>query len=125
MGVIKLNMIGKTKLRTIPTIPTFIEAANQFKLIRLTDFSGNLRIIEPYMIYDSAKGKLCFHCYQLEGHSDSGNSFGWKNPEVNSFEFSEIINSSYRQRREYNPFNEKMFVNVHFSIATIDGRIRR
>jgi hypothetical protein len=109
----------------MPTRPIFIEAANQLKLIQLTDFFGNFRIVEPYMIYDSTKGKLCFHCYQLEGHSDSGKAFGWKNPEVNSFEFSEIINSSYRQRSEYNPFNETMFVNVHFSIPTVGGRIRR
>jgi hypothetical protein len=108
----------------MPTRPNFIEAANQLTLIKLIDYSGNFRIVEPYMIYDSAKGKLCFHFYQIDGYSESRNITGWKNPEVKSFEFSEIIDTLFKQRIEYNPFNEKMFVNVHFSVPTYDGRTR-
>ncbi len=102
----------------------FIEAANQLKLLQLFDFNGNSRVIEPYMIYDSAKGKVCFHCYQWQGYSESGKVEGWKNPEMDSFEYGVIVNRTFTPRKEYNPFNEKMFANVHFAIPTIDGRQR-
>jgi len=110
--------------QNMPTQQTFINAATDLKLLKLIDYDGNHRIVEPYMIYDSAKGKFCYHVFQLDGFSDSGKAIGWKNPEVESFEFSEIIETSFRQRNEYNPFNEKMFVTVHFAIPTIDGRKR-
>lgn len=108
----------------MPTQQNFINAATQLKLLKLIDYDGNNRLVEPYMIYDSAKGKYCYHVFQLDGFSESGNTVGWKNPEVESFEFSEIIETNFQQRTQYNPFNEKMFVKVHFSIPTIDGRQR-
>jgi hypothetical protein len=103
---------------------TFIEAARNHNLCMLTDPQGNTRIVEPYMVYTSSTGKRLFHCYQLEGYSESGRPAGWKNPEAESFLFAQIRDPKFAPRPEYNPFNLKMFPIVHFSIPTDDGRQR-
>jgi hypothetical protein len=102
----------------------FIHAARSFKIWELIDIYGNIRVVEPYMVYTSSKGKRLFHCYQLEGYSKSGTVPAWKNPEVSSFVNAIIIDKLFSQRSEYNPFNMKMFPIVHFAIPTIDGRQR-
>lgn len=102
----------------------FINAARLFKLCKLIDVNGNIRLVEPYMFCTSAKNKRLFHCYQLEGYSRSGNIPGWKNPEVSSFVNAIMVDKSFFQRPEYNPFNIKMFPIVHFSLPTFDGRQR-
>lgn len=93
-------------------------------LCELEDQTGNKRLVQPYMVYTSATGKRLFHCYQLEGYSESGEPTGWKNPQVDSFIKAKIRDEIFVQRREYNPFNYDMFPFVHFSIPTIDGRQR-
>ncbi|MBW1953947.1 MAG: hypothetical protein JRI66_12860 [Deltaproteobacteria bacterium] len=102
----------------------FINAARLFKICKLIDNCGNIRIVEPYMVYTSATGKRLFHCYQLEGYSTSKQVPGWKNPEVSSFVSAIILEQSFSQRPEYNPFNMKMFPKVHFALPTYDGRQR-
>ncbi len=104
--------------------PIFIQAAKGMRVCELIDRSGNKRLVEPYMVYSSATGKRLFHCYQIQGHSKSGNPTGWKNPEVNSFTQAIIHDRTFTSRREYNPFNYEMFSIVYFSIPTIDGRQR-
>lgn len=103
---------------------TFIQAAKSMKLCELVDQSRNKRLVEPYMVYSSATGKRLFHCYQIQGHSKSGQSSGWKNPQVNSFIQATIREEIFTSRREYNPFNYEMFPTVHFSIPTVDGQQR-
>ena len=102
----------------------FIQAAKSMRLCELIDRSGNERLVEPYMVYASATGKRLFHCYQLQGYSKSGQPTGWKDPEVNSFTQAIIRDETFTPRKEYNPFNYKMFPIVYFSIVTLDGRQR-
>jgi hypothetical protein len=101
-----------------------IQAAKGLALCELTDSEGNTRTIEPYMVYTSTKGKRLFHCYQLSGFSERGQSQGWKNPEVESFAKVEVLQDKFQPRTDYNPFNLKMFPIVHFAILTIDGKQR-
>jgi hypothetical protein len=91
-------------------------AATGGNIIELIDGNGRRRIVEPYMIYTTGKGKRCFHCYQLDGFSESGNSIGWKNPEIESFRNATILDGAFAIRREYNPGNSKMFPDIHFRI---------
>jgi hypothetical protein len=101
-----------------------VQAARGFALCELTDSEGNIRTIEPYMVYTSTKGKRLFHCYQLSGFSERGQTQGWKNPEVESFVEVQVLQDKFEPRPEYNPFNLKMFPVVHSAIPTIDGKQR-
>jgi hypothetical protein len=103
---------------------TFINSAKSFKICEIIDIYGNRRLVEPYMVYTSSKGKRLLHCYQLLGYSKSGQVPAWKNPEVSSFTNAIIKDKSFSQRSEYNPFNMKMFPTVHFALPTSDGRQR-
>ncbi len=105
-------------------LENFQEAAKNLHLCELIDLNGNHRIVEPYMVYSSSTGKRLFHCYQISGYSKSGKSQGWKNPEINSFQEAIILDDTFLPRPEYNPFNDKLFTVVYFSIPTIDGRQR-
>ena len=58
--------------------PIFIQAAKGMWLCELIDRSGNKRLVEPYMVYSSGTGKRLLHCYQIQGHSKSGNPQGVK-----------------------------------------------
>jgi hypothetical protein len=103
---------------------TVVQAAKGLRVCELTDLGGNTRIVEPCMVYTSTKGKRLFHCYQLSGFSERGQSQGWKNPEVESFTAVEVLQDNFKPRPEYNPFNLKMFPVVHFAIPTVDGKHR-
>jgi hypothetical protein len=103
---------------------TFIQAAKTLNLCEFIDYSENRRLVEPYMVYSSSTGKRLFHCYQLQGYSKSGKNTGWKNPQINSFNQVIIRDERFTPRREYNPFNHKLFPVVHFSIPTVDGQQR-
>ena len=103
---------------------TFIKAGETLALCELIDQKGNRRLVEPYMVYTSSQKKRLFHCYQIEGYSESKVPSGWKNPEIKSFRQATIQDKTFIQRKEYNPFNNSMFPTVHFSIPTADGRKR-
>ena len=49
-----------------PVEATYIEAAKRRNLCELTDAAGNIRLVEPYMLYTSRRGRRLFHCYQLK-----------------------------------------------------------
>lgn len=102
----------------------FQEAACQLRRMKLIDNKGNIRILEPYMIYAAPTGKKCFHFYQIDGYSESRQYSGWKNPETNTFLQAEILEETFVPRKDYNPFNLKRFSRVFFSIPTVDGRQR-
>lgn len=102
----------------------FIQSARSLILCKLVDFYGNERIVEPYMIYDSATGLKIFHCFQNEGFSRSGERIGWKNIQTDSIKNIFCETKTFLQRPEYNPFNMKMFPVVHFSIPTFRGQKR-
>lgn len=102
----------------------FISAGENLVLCELVDQEGNKRLVEPYMVYTSSRGKHLFHCYQIEGYSKHKKPIAWKNPEINSFRQAIIQDKAFIQRKEYNPFNTVMFPKVHFSIPTADGRKR-
>lgn len=102
----------------------YIRAAAALSICELTDNSGNTRIIEPYMVFTTSKQTRSFHCYQLSGYSESTRTEGWKNIPVDTIASAQVTDDGFVQRAEYNPFNEKLFPQVHFSIPTNDGRQR-
>lgn len=95
---------------------SFIAAANGRVLCELYDRSGHSRTVEPYMVYESTRGKRLFHCFQIDGYSKSGKQVGWKNPEVKSFVRATVTERHFRPRPEYNPGNATMFPVIYFSI---------
>jgi hypothetical protein len=103
---------------------TFIAAAKTLSLVWLTEPSGRYRIVEPYMVYCSIRGKHLLHLYQIGGYSAGGVLRGWKNPEVSAFDGAQIVDQPFTPREEYNPFNEEMFPTVIFAVPTQDGRMR-
>lgn len=102
----------------------FVQAGEARCLCELTDSAGNTRIVEPYMVYTTSKQTRSYHCYQLSGFSESTRTEGWKNIPVDTIASVTVSDDSFEQRTEYNPFNEKQFPEVHFSIPTSDGRQR-
>jgi hypothetical protein len=94
----------------------FISAAKAGVLCELRDYAGGLRLVEPYMVYRSSRGNRLFHCYQITGVSESNRPTGWKNPEVASFASGTITTTTFQQRQEYNPENQKMFPVIYFAL---------
>ncbi len=103
---------------------TFTEAARSRRLCELTDAAGNIRLVEPYMIFTSSRGRRLFHCYQLKVYTRPGRQRGWRNPPVAGIEAAAIVDQPFTPRSSYNPFNERNFPEVHFAIPTADGRQR-
>jgi len=103
---------------------TFIAAGKSLSLVWLTEPSGRFRIVEPYMVFVSTKGKRLFHLFQIGGYSSGGVLRGWKNPEVSLFESAQVVDQRFTPREAYNPFNEEMFPDVVFAAPTRDGRVR-
>ncbi len=103
---------------------TFVAAGKSLSLVWLTEPSGHYRIVEPYMVFVSSKGKRLFHLYQIGGYSAGGVLRGWKNPEITNFAGAEILEQRFTPRDDYNPFNEEMFPDVVFAAPTRDGRVR-
>jgi len=103
---------------------TFIAAVKSLSLVWLTEPSGRYRIVEPYMVFVSTRGKRLFHLYQIGGYSAGGVLRGWKNPEVSHFESAQLVEQRFSPREDYNPFNEEMFPDVVFAAPTRDGRVR-
>jgi len=99
---------------------TFIQSARDRRLCELVDQEGNLRLVEPYMVYTSAKGKRIFHCYQVGGYSASGETSGWKNLSVDSFVKARETEYTFKVRDEYFPFNKDLFPTVHFAVPPND-----
>ena len=102
----------------------FIAAGKTLSLVWLTEPSGRYRIVEPYMVFISTKGKRLFHFYQIGGYSSGGMLRGWKNPETLAFASAQVVDQQFIPREEYNPFNEEMFPDVVFATQTRDGRTR-
>ena len=103
---------------------TFIEAARHRRLVRLAQRTGEVREVEPYMVFVSAGGQRRLHFYQHRGDSRSRQSRGWKCMEMDKIEEAEVLGESFAPRDDYNPFNEKLFPEVVFAIETGDGRAR-
>lgn len=95
---------------------TFVSASKGQYLCQLTDNDGNNRIIEPYMVYISSRGKRLFHFYQTGGYSESKQHSGWKNPEVDSFSRVKQLDERFSVRSEYNPANTKMFPEIIYAL---------
>ena len=81
----------------------FVEAARQHVLCELTDRAGGLRKVQPYLVFESEQGQILFHCYQVAGHSESGNPVSWKNLPAKSVVSAKITSQSFRIRDDYNP----------------------
>lgn len=97
---------------------TYIQAAQNGRLVELIDETGRARIVEPYMLYVSATGERLFHCYQLGGFSKShlDEPSGWRNPKVSAFTEARELFASFKPRKAYNPYNSKFFPNVIFAV---------
>ena len=99
----------------------FISAAKSGQLCELTDHAGNIRQVEPYMVYRSGLDKRLFHCFQISGYSESGHPIGWKNLEVSSFRVGSVADGAFRQRPQYNPHNASKFPTIYFALQKTSG----
>ena len=61
---------------------TFVAAGKSLSLVWLTEPSGHYRIVEPYMVFVSSRGKRLFHLYQIGGYSAGG---GYDRPQRQMF----------------------------------------
>ncbi len=95
---------------------SFIEAAQQRTLCKITDKTGKERVVEPYLIFLPIKRELMFHTYQISPDE------GWRNFHTIDIKKIELLSEVFSLREDYNPFNKKMFQIVLFSIPTKDGR---
>jgi hypothetical protein len=103
---------------------TFIAAARQRMLCELTDAAGNIRLVEPYMVFTSRAGRRLLHCYQLKVYGRPGRQRGWRNPRLSAIAEAAIVPQPFTPRASYNPFNERSFHTVDFALPTRDGRER-
>jgi hypothetical protein len=99
----------------------FSDAAKANRKVVLRDKEGNERVVEPYMIYTSPKGKRCLHVYQTGGYSKSGKAEGFRNPALEEVSTLEVLAETFVIRKEYNPHNEAQFPEVHFSLPDASG----
>jgi hypothetical protein len=95
---------------------TFIAAARARHLCELTDAAGNIRLVEPYMVFTSSRGRRLFHCYLLRVYLQPGRRRGWRNPPVERIVEARIVDQPFTPRASYNPRNERLFPVVHFAI---------
>jgi hypothetical protein len=102
----------------------FVAAARARCLCELTDAAGNIRLVEPYMVFTAGTGRRLFHCYQLRVYLRPGRTRGWRNPRVASIAEVTLVPQTFTPRASYNPFNERQFPVVHFALPTRDGRER-
>ena len=94
-------------------IETLCQSILKLDVVELQDNQGRKRVVEPYIVYTSSKGKVCLHCYQLSGHSESGAPTGWKNPQLASLKSVRSLGRTFTKRSEYNPDNQRRFPNIH------------
>jgi hypothetical protein len=97
----------------------FKEAAKRLLLCELTGDDGHTRVVEPYMIYESQLGQRMFHCYQVGGHSQSGQPKNWKNLPIANIKTVQITGKPFRVRRDYNPANQSHFPKIHFAVPKV------
>jgi hypothetical protein len=91
-----------------PVESTFVRAATARRLVWLTEQSGRYRVVEPYMVYRSPKGRRLFHFFQAGGYSAGSIIRGWHNPEVAAFDSAQILDETFEPRPDYNPFTSGM-----------------
>ncbi|MFX0099189.1 MAG: hypothetical protein ACFFCS_06370 [Candidatus Hodarchaeota archaeon] len=93
---------------------TLKQAIDEKKLIEV-DYEGR-RIVEPYIIYLSNTGKYLIDCFQLEGSSKSGKSYGWKIFDINKLKILSILEDNFEIRREYNPLNRERYSKIIYKM---------
>jgi hypothetical protein len=114
----------KTTLATnVDTEDTFVRAAREGRLVRLTEEDGQQRTVQPLILYVSSKGKRLFHAFQVSGYSSGGQN-GWKNMETERFTSAEVLDEAFVPPANYNPWNTPQFEHVVYAAPTRDGRVR-
>lgn len=72
-------------------------------------YDGGIRVVEPFCYGISTAGNEVLRGFQIEGYSNSGNSFGWKLFKID--EMTSIRNKNMNfsgQRPYYNPNDKSM-----------------
>ena len=99
----------------------YISAAQSGRFCELVDQAGNIRLVEPYMVYRSSLNKRMFHCFQVSGYSESNQPTGWKNLNVSSFRIGSVTDGTFSQRADYNPDNSPKFPIIYFALQKASG----
>ncbi len=102
----------------MPADTVFMKSGNLLRVCELTDTDGNAARIEPYLIFTSGRNRRCCHYYQLSEPA------GWKTTELRFVASVRMLEERFLQRKEYDPFDKERFPLVHFSVPTLDGRLR-
>ena len=71
-------------------------------------YNGGNRLIEPYCYGLGTSGNSLLRCYQVSGHSSSGNSHGWKLMKVSEMHNIVITDLEFSVRPLYNATDPAM-----------------
>jgi hypothetical protein len=82
-------------------------AIAKHQVIRLA-YSGYDRLIEPYLLGVTRKGKEMLRAYQIDGGSVSGETEGWKLFDISEAGGHVTTGQTFRPRPEYNPSDRAM-----------------
>lgn len=61
------------------------------------------RIIHPYGIFMTKKKEFMIACWQERGYGDQNNEQGFRNFEVNSCDWIEMLDRKFISARQFNP----------------------
>jgi len=88
-----------------------LKSAIDKQLIINLEYGGE-RLVEPYIIYETSKGKRLVDCYQLNGYSSSGIKTGWKRFDISLIRNIQFTSNVFEIRSEYNPDNSGRYYRI-------------
>jgi hypothetical protein len=92
--------------------PSICEAIRERRVVRFR-YGGGYRLVEPHCYGVSRDGKELLRGYQISGHSECGQSEGWKLFRLNDVSDLGVTNDSLKGPRTlYNP-NDKAMAAVY------------
>jgi hypothetical protein len=85
-----------------------VDAIRGSRLLRV-NYKGDTRVVEPFCYGVNKLGHEVLRAFQVEGVSNSGQSFGWKMFTVDDISSAEILERTFLQARpQYNPNDKDM-----------------
>ncbi len=96
----------------------FMKAGNLHRVCEIAGKDGSVTQVEPYGIFTSARNHGGFLCYQVSEPE------GWRELESRDIARVKMLDSVFRPRQDYDPFDKIRYPVMHYSIPTHDGRQR-
>lgn len=85
-----------------------VAAIREARVLRV-HYGGGERLIEPHCYGRGSEGQELLRCFQVSGHSNSGQPFGWKLFSVRGLRVIELTTEVFdTPRTDYNPDDKAM-----------------